>query len=290
MALLILCILCNVLLAVIFKYFARYEVDNLNAIIVNYVVCVIVATLFIGESAIPSDFLSRPWVGYAVVLGFCFITGFNILALSFQKSGVALTAIIQKMSMILPAAFAIAFFNESLGLMKGMGIALGLVAIVLVQLPSRKKDAIKLSSDILMYPLLAFLFSGIIEILLFYVEAAQLLQGDGIMFTSTSFGMAAFLGVWLSSYRMIRGQSKPGVKDLIGGIILGIPNFLTIYLLIFLLTKGWDGSVLFPMNNIGILLLTVLVGVIFYRERMNRLKWIGVAAGALAILLVGLEA
>ena len=37
MLILILCILCNVVLAVIFKAFGKYKIDNLNAIVINYI-------------------------------------------------------------------------------------------------------------------------------------------------------------------------------------------------------------------------------------------------------------
>ena len=58
------------------------------------------------------------------------------MALSFQKSGVALTAIIQKMSLIIPAAVAISLYGEPLGMMKSIGILLALGAIVFANLPS----------------------------------------------------------------------------------------------------------------------------------------------------------
>ena len=118
MLILLLCIFCNVLLAVLFKYFDHYKVDNLNAIIVNYIVCVLFASVLLGESALPIDILDRPWWPYSLLLGSLFIIGFNILALSFQKSGVALTVIIQKMSLVIPSFVAIFLYGEPLGIPK----------------------------------------------------------------------------------------------------------------------------------------------------------------------------
>lgn len=289
MGILLICILCNVLLAIIFKYFALYKVDNINAIIVNYLVCVLFSSILFGELSIPLDFFDRPWWPFSVLLGCIFIVGFNIMALSFQKSGVALTVIIQKMSLIVPSAVAIAVYGEPLGWFKAIGILLALVAIVLVNVPSKKNpEQINIFHPLIIYPLLTFLLSGIIELFLFYVEVEQLVVGDGIKFTATSFGIAAVIGLVFTSMRYIKSGVHFGRKEFIGGIVLGLPNYLTIYLLVYLLSKGWQGSILFPINSIGILILTALVGFVFYKEHPDRMKIIGIGLGVTAIILLSL--
>jgi len=285
--LLLLCIFCNVLLAVIFKTFDKYKVDNLNAIIVNYIVCVVFASALLGESAIPFDLLSHAWWPFSLILSVIFIFGFNIMALSFQKSGVALTVIIQKMSLIIPAAIAIAVYNEPLGILKAIGISIALIAIVLVNIPSRhSEEQISIFHPLIIYPLLTFLLSGVIEVILFYVEVEGIVGHEGMHFTATSFGFAAVLGVIYSIFRFFKFDIGPGRKELIGGIMLGLPNYLTIYLLVLLLSKGWQGSVLFPVNSVGILVLTAIVGFVIYNEKPDRAKVIGIILGVLAIAFI----
>jgi len=212
MLILLLCILCNVVLAVIFKNFSKYGVDNLQAIVVNYIVCVLFASVLIGESAMPLDLFERPWWLMSFMLAVLFITGFNIMAVSFQKSGVALTAIIQKMSLVMPASLAIAFYGESLTLTKGIGILLALIAIVLVNRPSAKEGDAGLDSSLLIWPLLTFALSGIIEIILFISEAHGLVGEDGPLFTASAFGQAAVLGLLYATYRIVKGGDRPSFK------------------------------------------------------------------------------
>jgi len=286
---LVICIACNVVLAVIFKYFDRWNIDNLFAIVINYVTCVVFASLIIGQLAVPVDLFERAWWPFSFMLAVLFIVGFNIMALSFQKSGVALTAIVQKMSLVVPASFAIALYGEPLGWGKGVGIGLTLLAIFLVNWPSKNDDqGIRLMSPIIILPLLTFILSGIIEVILYYVEAEELVLEDGMLFTASSFGQAAVLGAVASIYRIIKIARKPGWKELAGGISLGLPNYLSIYLLVFLLSQGWEGSILFPVNSIGILILTSLVGFIFYGEKADRMKVLGILFGISAIFLLSL--
>ncbi len=290
MGILLVCILSNVVLAVIFKFFHRFKVDNINAIIINYIICVIFASFLIQELAIPWDLFDRPWWPYSVGLGVLFIFGFNIMALSFQKSGVALTVIIQKMSLIIPASIAIAIYGEPLGLYKGLGILLALVAIVLVNVPSKSNpEKINIFHPLIIYPLLTFLLSGMIEVILYYVEVEHIVGEDGIKFTVSAFGIAASIGLIFSAFRYLKTGIIFGRKEFIAGIVLGLPNFLTIYLLVFLLSAGWQGSVLFPSNNIGILILTALVGFIFYKEQPDKMNIAGVMLGVVAIVLLSIS-
>lgn len=290
MLLLLLCIFCNVVLAIIFKYFSKYSVDNLQAIIVNYIVCVSFASVLIGGIAVPLDLLERPWWPMSLILAILFITGFNIMAISFQRSGVALTAIIQKMSLVLPASLAIAFYGEALTITKVLGILLALSAIFLVNRPpATDDDETTFDRSLLIWPLLTFALSGIIEIILFISEAHGLVGEDGTLFTASSFAQAAILGFIYATYLILKGNRAPGVKELVGGIVLGLPNYLSIYLLVLLLSQGWEGSLLFPLNSIGILVLTAVVGFVLYREPIHRSNFTGILLGIAAIILLSLN-
>ena len=75
-------------------------------------------------------------------------------------------------------------------------------------------------------------------------------------------------------------------KEIIAGIALGVPNFFTIYLLLQVLANGMDGSVVFPINNVGILLTTAILGLYFFNEKFNAQKLIGFSMAILSIILV----
>ena len=159
--------------------------------------------------------------------------------------------------------------------------------MILVNYPSKSDGFAIRNKWIIALPIIVFAMSGMIEIILYYVEASGQVDGDGVFFTSTSFGLAGAIGVVIVLFRLLTGRSQFSWKDVLGGVILGLPNYLTIYLLLHLLDQGWDGSVLFPLNNVSILVTITLIGAFIYREQLNMLKIVGLVFGIIAIVLIG---
>jgi multidrug transporter EmrE-like cation transporter len=100
------------------------------------------------------------------------------------------------------------------------------------------------------------------------------------------FLFAALTGSIFLAYQMIMGKSKFAIKNVIAGIGLGIPNFFSIYLLFLALQQGLEGSVVFPVNNAGVLLLASLYGIFIFRESVNVYKIAGFIVAVLAIFLI----
>jgi len=136
--------------------------------------------------------------------------------------------------------------------------------------------------------MLTLLISGLIEIILFYVQVETLVTDDTLQFVASSFGFAGVIGLIYSLYRWYTTGKGFEMKELYGGLVLGLPNFMTIYLLGYLLSKGWEASVLFPVNSVSILILTSLVGFLIYKERADSGKVIGVVIGVVSIILMSL--
>ena len=132
MGILVACIILNAFIGVIFKLFHRYNIDNLQAIVVNYFVCVATAMAVKGGSPIPSDLSTQPWFYYALGLGFIFIIVFNLMALTVQHFGVVVATIFQKMSLIAPTLLAILVYGEHAGIAKWVGILCSVLAIILL--------------------------------------------------------------------------------------------------------------------------------------------------------------
>lgn len=286
MLLLLLCILANISLGLLFKVFPKYGIRNLPAIVINYMSSILVGSLIAGHFILSTEVIHSPGILYIISLSILFITGFNILAKAFQIAGIALTTIVQKMSILISAIYAIVIYSDPVSIQKAIGLLVAVLAIAFVYyVPKEDRNKIKENWKLLTMPFLAFLLSGIIEVILLVVGKEGLMT-DSISFVSHAFGLASCLGLVVMAF-----TSRPFIKpkEILAGVLLGIPNFLTIYLLIVLVEKGWDGSVLFPLNNIGTLILSVVAGLLFFHEKLDKYKKIGLILAMISIILIGME-
>lgn len=287
MWILIACIILNALIGVIFKLFHKYEVDNLQAIVVNYFVCVMTATVVNTGSPIPSHLTSQPWFYYAVGLGFIFIIVFNLMALTVQNFGVVVATIFQKMSLIAPTLIAIIFYGESAGLIKWVGILFSILAIVLLSYQKSENEEHTPTNWVLwLYPMLTFVGSCMIDSSLFLIEKKNLAQNGDIGFVASLFLFAGVNGLLILIIQVIRKKEILKWKNVVAGIALGIPNFFSIYLLLLALQQGWGGSIVFPINNVGILVVAAIFGIAFFHERLTKFKMAGFALAILSIIMI----
>ncbi|MEE9440026.1 MAG: DMT family transporter [Saprospiraceae bacterium] len=288
MLLLIICILFNTYIGIIFKYFKKYEVRTLHAIIINYIVCILTASIVLGRPAITMATFSEDWIWAAVLLGFTFVITFNLFAYTVQKLGVVIGSIFQKMSLIAPAIIAIMLYGESSNLTKIIGITLAILSIFLISLDKNTDNKSKASVSLWILPIGTFIGSCIIDSGLFYINKVNLVDSMSIDFIATLFFFAGILGSLFILYEYIKTKKTFRKKEIFAGIMLGVPNFFSIYFLLKVLSNGMDASVVFPINNVGILSLTALIGWTLFKESFTIRKLIGFVFALISIALLSL--
>ena len=291
MLFLLLSIVCSVLLGFIFKLYGRYGVDSFQAIVFNYVTCVCCGWIYSGSLPLgPADGDEGKWLPYALGLGIVFITGFTGAALTVKHFGVTVSQIMQKMSILVTVPFAILVYHESASIWKITGVAMALAAIILVNWPKQSNTGATSSANknLIWLPIITWALAGVIEITFLWVQGEKYVAPDNVRFISTVFGTAGVLGLSVAVFNWIRGTMFFSIKNVWGGIILGIPNFGSMYFLLRALGTGLEGSVVFPVINVGIILVTTIGAVALFRERLSTINWIGFLLALLAIILMAL--
>lgn len=282
---LLLSVLSSTIIFVVFRLYKKYDVNTLQAIIVNYFVACTVG--FFGYID-GSDFTHVPkesWFPGALMLGFLFIAVFNLAAITTQKSGLSVVAVATKMSVAIPVLCGIFLYNESTGILKILGILLALAAVYLTSIKS--KEGISIKSKNLIFPLLVFLGSGIIDTSLKYLETTYVSKTDVGLFSSSIFATAGTIGIIILIVQAFMGKLKITGKNILGGIALGIPNYYSIYFLVMALrSEGFDSSTIFTMNHVAIVTFSTLVGIVLFKEKLIRKNWIGLGLAILSIILV----
>jgi glucose uptake protein GlcU len=80
---------------------------------------------------------------------------------------------------------------------------------------------------------------------------------------------------------------KIRLRNVFAGIILGIPNYFSIYYLLRMLNSRFlPSAALIPICNISILVGSVLVGRFIFKETLSKKNIYGIALGCIVILLL----
>ncbi len=271
-------------LFVIFKLFEVLKINSLQAIVVNYLVASI---LGFSLSDIPVSFQeipNQPWFLGAFLLSTLFISVFNLMALTSQRNGLSVASVAGKMAVVIPIIFGIWVYNESVGFVKITGILLALLAVFLT---SVKEGKGKPQNNNLLFPILLFLGSGLIDTGLKYLETTFVKEGGVPVFSATIFAMAFVLGVLILIVQIIKGKFTFHYKNILGGILLGIPNYFSIvYLLKALSTEGMESSTAFTLNNVGVVILSTIFGLLIFKEKLIAKNWIGIVIAIASIIIV----
>lgn len=280
---LLLSILFSTGLFVIFKYFGIYKVDILKALIVNYIVAFSMGFMLADRKIPISEIYLEPWFPGSLVLGALFISVFFVMAMTAQKNGVSVTSVAGKMSVVIPVVFGFILYQESVTILKVLGIIIALVAVYL----SSVKEGRLENKGTLIYPILLFIGSGAIDTVLKYVEVNHVADADVSIFSGSLFGIAAIFGILILAIKTIKKREAFGWKNVLAGIILGVPNYFSIIFLIKALqNKNFDSSTLFTINNVAIVIVSTLVGLLLFKEKFSLKNKIGIVLAILGIVLV----
>ncbi len=282
-------IVLNTVLFTLFKVFPKYKIDTLQAIVANYFVTVITGSLFLGRFPIGAESVQQPWFPWAIGLGVGFISVFNLIAWRTSKEGMTATTIANKISLVIPVIAAYFLYSEQIGPFKIAGIILAAPAVYFAS--KKKEESVGKGEKNFFWIALLFLGSGLLDTVVKYAEQNFLKETDTQMaYTIHVFAAAACSGFLLIIVLLLVGKIKLASRNLIAGVVLGIPNFFSLYFLIRLLHSGWlQSSAAIPINNIGIVLLSALVAMLFFGEKASRYRVLGLALAVVSILLIALS-
>ena len=268
-------IILTTILFLVFKEFLKRDINTHQAITFNYLTAALIA-LFIGDVNYNiTNLANTDWFHSTIALGAFFILMFNIMAITTQRLGISISSMASKMSLIIPVIGAIIFQNASIGIYKTVGI---IIAIVAVYLTFKKSGSTAKPT----LAIILFFGAGILDMWLDLIRNNYLSSDiDFNLFIVTVFFTAFSLGL----IKIIWEWKKILKKNIVAGIVLGIPNYFSIYFVLLAL-ENLGGIYVFPILNIGVVLLSAIISWLFYQEKMSKYNWLGIGLACLSIIII----
>ncbi|MDY3846223.1 MAG: GRP family sugar transporter [Eubacteriales bacterium] len=223
-----------------------------------------------------------------------FSGGFAVFTVIFQLSytnalsqgNVSLTVMMVNLSMLFPVLTSVIFYHERLTHARIIGIAFIVLSFLLCVDVGDKKTV---SRSWLILTVLATLANGSIGITQ-KVFGASRFHTEKKAFVACSYLLAFIITFTIYAVSRLKGKETSAHRkaptylfSISVGIILAIFQLLNTYAISVI-----DGSFLFPVYSGGSIILSTLVGVLFFKDKLTVKQTISIIIGIIAVIIMNL--
>lgn len=273
---LLLGILGSSMLSIFMRLSEKKITGNIAMLAMNYLTCTILAA---GYAILNEPVKVGPQLhltaGMGVVNGIFYLSSLIIFQTGVRQSGVVLSSIFMKLGLLVSMVVAICFYGEMPTFVQAVGFLLALVAIVIINYRKEEKKG-SFGWNMILLLVLSGMGSAMSKI--FEETGLAALEDWFLLFT---FGTALPFALLIMA---VKGE-KIGKWETLFGAAVGIANFFSSRLLLRAL-QSIPAVIVFPVYNVGVILVVTLAGVAFFREKLNRQQLFGLVLilGALVLL------
>ena len=274
---LVLAIISSALVSVVMRLSQRFARNNITMLAANYVMCT-AAAAFLAGGVVPAGEGAALTMGLGSICGVLYLLGFVTLQWNIQRNGVVLPATFQKLGVLVPTIAAITIFGESARWTQLLGIAVAVGAILLMQGPGARAGEGNAKN---FAGLLALLMCGGMSDVMSKVFQTWGNADHGNYFLVFTFLIALVLCTVLCLVK----KHSVAVPDVLCGLALGIPNYMSARFLLWAL-RDVPAVVVYPSFSVGTIIVVTLAGVLCFREKVEKRKLValGLILGALVLL------
>lgn len=280
MIFLVLSVICSVSIAHLFKYVEGQSLPTFGLLATNYAVASLVA---LGGSYQEESAFLRPipfWL-LGIVVGVLFVGSYVLMIVTIHKLGVTIPVSLMRLSAVLPTVGSIIFFAEFPQKFQVIGI---LLAFLSLPLTSEERlvftNLTRILDNGFGWGLLLFVVFGIANFV-FKIQRELFPMGNPFVFLAFIFPTAFLVAASLALRQKAR-MTKPVAAF---GMVIGLLNLGANYSLIRAL-QDLPGIVVYPINGVGIILLSAITSLILWKERLTRSNYAFIVLAAAALLLV----
>ncbi len=286
---LVLTVLSGSVMMVMMRYFEEKISDRYVMFLGNYIVCLILARVYMGGSPV---FPGTESLRFTLICGFfagvLLLVSLAISQWNFATNGIILGSTFSKLGVLVPTLSAVIFFGERPGAVQIAGFVLAIASIFIINSDGgsgnlteegKKKDP-KLLKLMLFANLIA---SGLTSAMSnIFDELGDSSMKNNYLFFNFIFAILATLTVIL-----IR-RSRVELSDLGRGVLIGIPNYFSIRFMLYSLAEV-PATVAFPVNCIGGMMLMFIAGRFIFGEKLSPKKKLAVGIILVALVMLNIK-
>lgn len=295
--------LCSATIAMIFKYTEdkdsnRYLITSSNYFIAfsislfmvfnkKILIGLVKEQSFYSElrlllSGVPYTFTAYGSVLWGLLIGgisgLFFFLSFIYYQKSVRENGVGISGTFAKLGILIPMIFSIVLWREFPSTFQWIGIVLSLVSILIVNLSPKNLEKFDIKPTII----LLFIFGGMAEFSNKIYQQYALNQYKDIFLFAIFF--VAFV---ISMFFTLKDTSRINKRDILTGLVVGIPNLFSSFFLILSLDT-LKASVAFPIYSAGSIVLINMGGLLIFKEKISNKNKLAIGLIIIGLILINI--
>jgi len=251
---------------------------NVSMLAMNYLMCLAVSAVLAYSGGLFPDSPDLPGcLALGVVHGVLYLGSFVLFQWNVKQNGMVLPATFMKLGLLVPMVVSVLVFGEMPGLWQGIGFALAVGAILLVNL---EKDSAVISSRWALPGLL--LAGGAADAM------SKIYEELGDPALSAQFLFYTFLVAFALCCVLVAVKKQSiGKHEVFYGLLIGIPNFFSARFLLGAL-KTLPAVIVYPTYSVATIAAVSFAGVFLFREKLSRRQWMAMGIIGLSLVLLNL--
>jgi uncharacterized membrane protein len=273
---------CSIAVALLLKHADQLKLNRMSVIRINYAAAAILSFLLVVTQ--PSRHISGNTIWVAVIAGLSYVAALVLWSQAIQESGLALTVGVNRLAIIVPVLSSIFIWKEIPRLHQGIGIVLGILAMLVIGRESRNKDQPRIMNLRRQLLLIALFISAGIANLSSKLFDEMCRPEENYQFQALLF-IVAYLVTTVLYYRQKERTDTPVVQwgAMLGAVNLGSSIFIILAL------QVMTGAIVFSISAALEVAVIAVLGRVIWKERLSRLSIIGLVMAVAALVLVQLH-
>ena len=274
---LILAVCASTLVSVLMRLSGKHSRNGMAMLASNYAMCTVAAGVLAGWPLFPAGEGLGLTVALGGINGVLYLAGFVLLRRCISRSGVVLPATFQKLGVVIPTIAAVTVFHEEAHWPQLLGVAVAIAAILVMQ---DRREGQRITGLAGLIALLVV--CGSCEVMSkVFANLGYTALDDHFLFYTFATAFALCLGLCVAKRQGI------APADVLWGLAIGLPNYLSSFFVLGAL-REMPAVIVYPTYSAGTIIAVTLVGLLAFREQLDRRKLIalGMILAALVLLNV----
>ena len=276
---LLLAILSSTCVSSFMRLSEKFISNKMMMFVANYALCTIFSYLYIDKTVIYNlDYGFIVMLITGAITGILYLVSFMALKTNMQYNGVVLSSTFMRLGVLIPTAIAIIIFKEVPKFSQIIGFIIAILAIILINFD---KEGIKEGSKktwLLGLLVLNGLGDSMANI---FDKLGNPSYGDGYLI------MTFLVALLLSIVLTLKDKQTINRYDILFGILVGVPNYYSARFLLLAL-NSMNAVIVYPVYSIATMIAITSVGVLCFKEKLNRQKLIALLMIMVALALLNI--